>query len=75
VYWCCFECAWNKWGENDDQKHEFYEEIEQVFDHLSKYHMKILLIDLNAKVGGENILKPTIGNDSLRQIVLIMVLK
>ena len=29
--------------------------------------MKILLGDFNAKVGRENILKPTIGNDSLHQ--------
>jgi hypothetical protein len=32
-----------------------------------KYHMKILLGDFNAKVGRENILKPTVGNESLRQ--------
>ena len=29
--------------------------------------MKILLGDLKAKVGSENIFKPTIGNDSLHQ--------
>ena len=29
--------------------------------------MEILLGDLNAKVGRENIFKPTIGNDSLHQ--------
>ena len=29
--------------------------------------MKILLGNFNAKVGGENIFKPTIGNESLHQ--------
>ena len=51
----------------DDSKDSFYEELEQVFDHFPRYHMKILLGDLNAKVGGENIFKPTIGNESLHQ--------
>jgi hypothetical protein len=33
-----------------------------VFDKFPKYHMKILLGDFNAKVGREDIFKPTIGN-------------
>jgi hypothetical protein len=49
------------------QKIFFYEELEQVFDHLPKYHMKILLGDFNTKVGRENIFKPTIGKESLHQ--------
>ena len=51
---------------SDDSKDNFYEELEQVFDHFPRYHMKILL-DFNAKVGRENIFKPTIGNESLHQ--------
>jgi len=51
----------------DDSKDSFYEELEQVFDHFPRYHMKILLGDFNAKVGRENIYKPTIGNESLHQ--------
>jgi hypothetical protein len=36
-----------------------------VFDKFPKYHMKILLGDFHTKVGGEDIFKPTIGNESL----------
>jgi len=44
-----------------------YEELEKVFEHLSKYHIKILLGNFYAKLGTEDIFKPTIGNDSLHQ--------
>jgi hypothetical protein len=44
----------------------FVEEFE-VFYHFPKLHMKILLGDFNAKVGRENIFKPTIVNDSPHQ--------
>ena len=46
-------------------KNRFYAEIDQVFYHFPKYHMKILLGDFNAKVGREFIFKPTIGQESL----------
>jgi hypothetical protein len=52
----------------DDIKDRFYEEVEQVFDKFPRYHMKILLGDFNAIVGGEDIFKPTIGNESLHDI-------
>ena len=52
---------------SDSSKDSFYEELEQVFDHLPKYDMKILLGDFNAKVGRENIFKPTVRNNSLHQ--------
>jgi hypothetical protein len=35
-----------------DVKDSFYEELKRVFDKLPKYHMKIMLGDVNAKVGG-----------------------
>jgi hypothetical protein len=53
--------------EDDVIKDSFYEELEQVFDQFPMYHMKILLRDLNAKVGREDILKPILGNESLHE--------
>jgi hypothetical protein len=51
-------------------KDSFYEdeELEGVFVKFSKYNMKILLGDFNAKVGREDIFKPTIGNENLNEI-------
>ena len=52
---------------SEELKDSFYEELEGVFDHFPKYHMKILLRDLKAKVGREDIFKPIIGQESLHQ--------
>jgi hypothetical protein len=49
----------------DDMKDRFYEELEHMFDKFPKYHMKILLGDFSAKVGREDILKPTTENEIL----------
>jgi hypothetical protein len=46
----------------DDVKDSFYEELERVFDKFPKCQMKILFGDSFAKVGKEDIFKPTIGN-------------
>jgi hypothetical protein len=52
----------------EDVKDSFYEELEHVFYKFPKYHMKNLLGDFSAKVGREDIFKPTIGNESLHEI-------
>jgi hypothetical protein len=49
-------------------KENIYEELEHVFDRFPKYHMNILLGDFGAKAGREDIIKPTIGNESLCEI-------
>jgi hypothetical protein len=49
-------------------KGSFYEELGRVFDKFPNYHIKILLGDFNAKVGREDIFKPTIGNESSHEI-------
>jgi hypothetical protein len=48
-------------------KDSFYEELERVFDKFPKYHINILLGDSNAKVCEEDILKLTVGNESLHE--------
>ena len=48
-------------------KDNSYEELEQVFDHFSNYHTKILLGNFKAKLGREDIFKPTSWNESLHQ--------
>jgi hypothetical protein len=53
---------------SDDSKDSFYKKIRACFFyHFPDYHVKIILGDFNAKVGRENILKLTIGNESLHQ--------
>jgi len=43
---------------NDDSKHNFYEELEQVFDHFPTYNMKILIGCFKKKFGTEGRFKP-----------------
>jgi hypothetical protein len=49
---------------SDDTKDGFYEEL-VVFNHFPMYRMKILFRDFNAKLGREDIFKPTIGNERI----------
>jgi hypothetical protein len=62
-----------------DMKERFYEKQEHVFDkfpkyHIKimidfpKYHIKIMIEDFNAKIGREDIFKPTTGNECLHEI-------
>jgi len=44
-----------------------YEDLEQVVDHLPKYHMNILLGDFNEKLGRKDIFKLRVGNESIHQ--------
>jgi hypothetical protein len=52
----------------DEEKYSFYEELGRVFDQFPRYDLKVILGDFNAKVGRENIFKPTTGNESLYEI-------
>jgi hypothetical protein len=55
-------------NKTDDVKDSFYEELECIFNEFPEYHMKILLGDFSAKLGKEDIFKPTVGNESLHEI-------
>jgi len=59
---------------SDESKYSFYEELEQVFDHFPKYHMEMLLGNVNAKVGRDNIFKSTNVRRVSIRIVMIMEL-
>jgi len=50
---------------SDDSIDSFYEEVDHVFDHFPKYHIKIMLGDYNAEMERQDIFKPTFRNDSL----------
>jgi hypothetical protein len=53
---------------SDDVKDNFYEELACLFDQFPRYNMTILLVDFNAKIGREDLFKPTIGNESSHEI-------
>jgi exonuclease III len=59
---------------SDDTKDSLYEELEQVFDHFTKYHVEILLGDFNAKLGRGDIFKPKLGMRVYIRVVMMMVL-
>jgi hypothetical protein len=57
------------------RKQRYFLVVGRVFDQFPRYDTKILLGDFNAKVGRENILKPTIGNESYMKLVMTMELE
>ena len=54
-------------GKTDETVDSIRVELELVIDHLRKYHVKILLGDLNARLGREDIFKRTSGNGCLHE--------
>jgi hypothetical protein len=69
-HWC--DIILNVHAPTEDKIHNmkdrFCEKLECAFDKFPKYNRNTLLGDFNAKVGRENILKPTIGNEGLHKI-------
>jgi hypothetical protein len=60
---------------SDHSKDSFYEESEHVFDHFRKYHMKILLGDLNTNLGRQDNSNRQLRTRIYIWIVMIMVLR
>ena len=60
---------------SDDTNDSFYEELEQVFNHLPKYHMEILLGDFNEKWRERIFSNLQLGMRVYIMIVMIMVLE
>jgi hypothetical protein len=59
----------------DVTKENHFKQLQRVLDKFPKYHTKILLGDFIAKVGREDISKPSIGNESLHETSMIMGLE
>jgi hypothetical protein len=52
----------------DDVKDNFNEELQRVFDKFPKYHINVLLGHIDAKIGREDIYKPTNENEISHEI-------
>ena len=59
---------------SDESKYSFYEELEQVFDHLPKYLTKTLLGDFNANWGERIFSNRQLERRVYIRIIMIMVL-
>jgi hypothetical protein len=53
---------------SDDVKDIFCEYLGRIFDQFPRYDMVMCLGDFNAKVGREDVIKPTIRNESRHEI-------
>jgi len=60
---------------SDDSKGSFNDELEKVFYHFPKCHIKILLADLNAGGGGRIFSNRQLGMKTYIKILMFMVLK
>jgi hypothetical protein len=60
---------------SDGSKESFFEELEQVFDHFPKYHMTVLLVDVDAKEGKVTFSIRQLGMRVYIRIVTIMVIE
>ncbi|XP_052903281.1 craniofacial development protein 2-like [Anopheles moucheti] len=55
-------------GSTDDDKENFYTQLEREYDRCPQHYVKIDIGDFNAQVGQEEVYKPTIGSFSAHQL-------
>ncbi|OXU28510.1 hypothetical protein TSAR_016700 [Trichomalopsis sarcophagae] len=54
-------------NKEEEAKDLYYEILEQVIDQFASYDTRIVLGDFNAKIGREEMFRPTIGKKSLHE--------
>jgi hypothetical protein len=59
----------------DDVKDSFSEELGCIFNKFPKYHMKMLLGDINAKVAEKTFLSRQLGMEVYTKLVMTMELR
>jgi hypothetical protein len=52
---------------DEEVRDTFYNQLEQEIDQISKHDVKIVIGDLNAKVGREEAFRDTVGKESLHE--------
>jgi len=53
---------------DDDEKDNFYEDLNQIYEECPKRDVKIIIVDLNAKIGQEEMHRPITGKYSLHTL-------